>query len=174
VANQELVGAELVDAELADAELADAELLRTAMVVRQGVIRLARRLRLERGQPGETVLDVTVLSHLHRRGPMTAGQLATAERIQPQSLTRTLAGLQEQEFITRHADPADGRRSLMAITDKGLWALRDDMEQRDAWLAQVLSRQLTSTERDLLRLAGGLLDQLADADADDDLPGRLT
>jgi DNA-binding MarR family transcriptional regulator len=139
------------------------ELLQTATAVRRGVTRLSWRLRLERPEPGEPLLQLSVLAHLSRRGPMSPGKLAAAERVQPQSLTRTLASLEEHALITRDADPADGRRSLLAITEAGRLVLGRDVRQRDAWLANAMAGQLTPTERGLLRLAGQLLERLAEA-----------
>ena len=104
-----------------------------------------------------------MLGHLHRRGPLTPGDLAAAERVQPQSLTRTLANLEASGLLLREADPADGRRSLLAITESGLVALRGEMHQRDSWLAAAMAAHLTSTEIELLRLAGELMERLADA-----------
>ena len=146
----------------------DRELLRTATAVRQGVNGLSRRLRMERPATGESLLHLSILSLLHRRGPMTAGQLAVAQRVQPQSLTRAFASLQGRQLIVRTPDPADGRRSQLALTEKGLEALRRDMSRRDEWLAEVMGDHLTTTERELLRLASGLLERLAELD--DTLP----
>ncbi len=134
-----------------------------ATELRRGVISLARRLRLERNEVGLTALELSVLGHLHRRGALTPGELATAERVQPQSLTRTLAALEVAGLAYRQADPADGRRSLLAIAEPGLTALRAEMEQRDAWLAAAMAAELTATEIGLLRLAGSLLERLAAA-----------
>jgi len=140
--------------------------------VRQGTTRLARRLRIERPQTSQTALELGILAHLHRRGPMTPGALAAAERLQPQSLTRTLASLERQRLAVRQPDDRDHRRSLLAITDAGRQALATDMRQRDAWLAEAMARQLTQAERDLLRIAAGLMDRLADAEFHD--PGGLS
>jgi DNA-binding MarR family transcriptional regulator len=140
----------------------DEDLSRAATAVRQGTTRLARRLRTERPERNQTALELGILAHLHRRGPMTPGTLAAAERLQPQSLTRTLASLERQRLAARQPDDRDHRRSLLAITDAGRQALATDMRQRDAWLADAMSRRLTPAERDLLRIAGGLLDRLAD------------
>ena len=148
------------DTELArDARLA----LSAAAEVRRGVTSLGRRLRLERSAPALTALELSVLGHLRRRGPLSPGELADAERMQPQSLTRTLAGLAEAGLTLRQPDPADGRRSQLAITEPGQAALRAEMEQRDTWLATAMGAQLTTTEIGLLRLAGSLMDRLADA-----------
>ena len=133
-----------------------------AIVVRRGVVGLSRRLRLERTAASPTALELSVLGHLHRRGPVTPGDLAAAERVQPQSLTRTLTNLEARGLMLREPDPADGRRSLLAITDSGLVALRGEMQQRDSWLTAAMAAQLTSTEIELLRLAGELMERLAD------------
>ena len=134
-----------------------------ATEVRRAVIGLARRLRQEHHEASLTALALSVLGHLHRRGPLTPGDLAGAERVQPQSLTRRLAALEASSLVIRQPDPADGRRSLLAITESGQSALRAEMEQRDAWLASAMAEQLTVTEIELLRLAASLLERLADA-----------
>jgi DNA-binding MarR family transcriptional regulator len=145
--------------------VANEELLDRAAEVRRGVTRLARRLRLERPGPGEPLLRLTVLALLHGRGPMTPGDLAAAERVQPQSLTRSLTALEASGLVTRRPDPDDGRRSLLTITDAGLRAIRQDIRQRDAWLAIAMGELLSPVEQDLLRLAGELMERLAEADA---------
>jgi DNA-binding MarR family transcriptional regulator len=138
--------------------------LPAAIMVRRGVVSLGRRLRLERTAASLTALELSLLGHLHRRGPLTPGDLAAAERIQPQSLTRTLTNLEASRLVWREPDPADGRRSLLAVTESGLVALRREMQHRDSWLAAAMAAHLTSTEIGLLRLAGELMERLADAD----------
>jgi DNA-binding MarR family transcriptional regulator len=134
-----------------------------AVSVRRGVISLARRLRLQRSAASLTALELGVLGHLNRRGAMTPGDLAAAERVQPQSLTRTLAALESGQLISRRPDPDDGRRSLLVMTESGAAALRSEMAERDVWLAAAMSGSLTNAEIELLRLAGSLLEQLAEA-----------
>jgi DNA-binding MarR family transcriptional regulator len=135
-----------------------------ATAVRRGVIHLGRRLRLERPGHDVTLLQLAVLAELNDAGPMTPGQLAAAQRVQPQSLTRVLATLEARGLLGRQADPEDGRRALLAITDDGHQALRRDADARDRWLAQAMAAQLTATEQELLRLAGELMDRLAKAE----------
>lgn len=133
-----------------------------ATAVRRGVIRLGRRLRAERPVHDITLLQLAVLAELNDAGPMTPGQLAAAQRVQPQSLTRVLATLEARGLLGRQADPGDGRRALLAITDDGHQALRRDVDARDRWLAQAMATQLTPTEQELLRLAGELMDRLVE------------
>jgi DNA-binding MarR family transcriptional regulator len=132
--------------------------------IRRGTIRLALRLRAERSANSLPPTMLSVLGHLHRSGPLTAGQLAAADRVQPQSLTRTLAALEEQDLIIRRPGEQDRRQSLLGITQDGRRRLIEDMRQRDAWLARAMHRTLSPTERDLLKLAGPLLERLAEID----------
>jgi len=133
---------------------------------------LGRRLKLERPTGGRTSLELSVLGHLHRRGPVSPGEIAAAERVQPQTLTRTLAALQSGGLISRTGHPLDGRMNLLGLTDAGLDALRRDMAARDSWLAAAMRASLTTTELEMLRLAAQLLERVADA-AEAEQPARL-
>ena len=143
---------------------ADDDLLDAAMALRRGTTRLGRRLRFERPEAGVPLQELSVLGHLNRRGPMTAGEIAAAERVQPQTLTRTLAALEDKAEISRRTDLADRRRAVLSITDAGYETLVNDMRQRDSWLSLAMAEQLTVTERRLLALAGELMERLAEAD----------
>lgn len=124
---------------------------------------LGRRLRLERAAGGRTSLELSVLGQLHRRGPLTPGEIAGAERVRPQTLTRTLTSLAAAGLVSRADHPRDGRRVLLGLTEAGLAALRRDMAERDSWLALTMTATLSSTELEILRLAAGLLERVADA-----------
>jgi DNA-binding MarR family transcriptional regulator len=126
---------------------------------------LARRLKAERPADGLTSLELSVLGHLLRRGPMTPSELAAAERVQPQTLTRALAALAAARLLARAPHPGDRRRVLLVLTAAGSQALRSEMAQRDRWLADAMAHRLTPTEQELLRLAGALMERVADDDA---------
>jgi DNA-binding MarR family transcriptional regulator len=83
----------------------------TAATVRRAVMGLGRRLKLERPPGGRTSLELSVLGHLHRRGALTPGEIAAAERVQPQTLTRTITSLESGGLISRTDHPrTDGER----------------------------------------------------------------
>ncbi|MFF1608711.1 MarR family winged helix-turn-helix transcriptional regulator [Amycolatopsis sp. NPDC058278] len=142
---------------------AEAELADLSRRVREGVGRLSWRMRAEadRTSPGPALL--AVLSRLYRAGTQTPTELAEAERLQPQSLTRILAALTIRGLIEREPDPDDGRRSRISINANGLAVLREYSAQRERWLAGALESTLSPTERQLLRLAADLLIRVADA-----------
>jgi len=131
-----------------------------ASELRVSLMRLARRLRAERLDEGLTPTQLAVLGTLDRHGPMTLGELAAHEKVQPPSMTRTTAILEERGLLTRAPQEVDRRQVRIAIGDAGLALLREDRKRRDAWLAGRFD-QLTSDERALLHQVAPLLDRLA-------------
>jgi len=134
-----------------------------ARSLRAALARLNRRLRAEDEDDGVGSTGLSLLGRLLRDGPASATTLATQERLQPQSLTRTLQALEKRALIGRAADASDRRRSTITITAAGVNALRRSVLSRESWLARAMLATLTPTERDLLVIATTLLDRLADA-----------
>ena len=138
-----------------------------ATAMRISISRLARRLRVERlGLGGtETVLSdiqLAALAALERHESMTPGELADHEKVQPPSMTRAFAHLEEAGLVSRAAHPTDGRQVLVALTDAARAVLGEDRRRREAWLVDHLAA-LTSDERALLRAAAPILERLATA-----------
>jgi DNA-binding MarR family transcriptional regulator len=92
---------------------------------------------------------------------MSAGELAACERVQPPSMTKVLAMLEERGLVRRDAHPGDRRQAIIAITDAGVALLDSERRSRDAWLSHRLV-QLTADERALLRDVVPVLDKLAE------------
>ncbi|OEU86128.1 MarR family transcriptional regulator [Streptomyces abyssalis] len=146
----------------------------TAEMLRWGVSRLASRLRAEQPGSGQglTRLAVSVLANLRHSGPLTPTELAGIEGLQAQSLTRVLNDLEDRGRIVRSRGQEDRRRQEIALTDSGREALRDHVQDGNAWLAAALAQELTPAERGLLHLAAELLQQLAAADVSDAAVGH--
>ena len=102
-----------------------------------------------------------VLGYLYRDGSMTPGALAAAEGVQPQSLTRVLADLEECAYIRREQDETDRRQFRLELTAEGREVLERDAVRRAVWLESAMSLRLTETEQEMLRLAAQLMDKLA-------------
>ncbi len=135
-----------------------------ASELRLSVMRLRRRLANERHPDNELSLNqMGVLGVLFRRGPMTVGELAGAEKVQPPSMTRTVNCLEQTGDVSKRPHESDGRQVVVELTEQGRARVLADRERRDAWLAQHL-RELTADERAVLRQAVSLLDTLAQKD----------
>jgi DNA-binding MarR family transcriptional regulator len=135
-----------------------------AAVVRRAVNRLGRRMRAERPPDALPTGRLGALALLYRSGPSSPGAMATALRVQPQSLTRTLAALEADGMVTRTRSAADGRQARIDLTERGFAAMARDVAYADNWLRIRMETELNETEREVLRLAAALLDRLADDD----------
>lgn len=140
----------------------DDEARSTAGALRHGMAQLGRRLRAERVNNGLSRSRLSLLNLLVLNGPMTASAMASAERLQPQSLTRMLSRLESDGLIVRSPDDEDRRQVRIDITREGVAVLDEDNYRRETWLAKAMAERLTPTERELLRLAAGLMERLAD------------
>src|SRR5690242_9475878 len=122
-----------------------------ASELRLSVMRLRRRLAGERHPDNELSLNqMGVLGVLMRRGAMTVGELATAEKVQPPSMTRTVSCLEESGDVVKRPHETDGRQIVVELSAQGRVRVVADRDRRDAWLAQRL-RELTPEQRAILR-----------------------
>jgi DNA-binding MarR family transcriptional regulator len=119
-------------------------------------------MRLERADEALSLFKLSILGMLYRKGAVTATELATRERVRPQSLTRVIAFLEKKGFVARQLDRADGRRLLITITPEGKKALAADIRKKEAWLAKEMESVLSPDERGLLLQASRLLDRLTE------------
>ena len=133
-----------------------------ASSLRNSVMRLSRRLRIERASTDLSLNQLAVLGTLHRRGPLSVGELAAAERVQPPSMTRTVNCLCDVGLARREPHPSDRRQVVVHLTEDARRVLDEDRRRRDAWLARQLP-DLTSDERRLLRQVAPILERLAQA-----------
>jgi len=132
-----------------------------ALSLLRAVLALGRRLRSERPQGAVTLSAISLLGTLDRLGPMPAVQLAAEERLQPQSLTRIVAGLQREKLIERRRDTADRRALIIALTDKGKTVLANDLRVRQMWLRDTMLAALSEDERGALIGAADIMLKLA-------------
>ena len=91
--------------------------IRTRDIARlmSGILWLGRRLRRERPEDSLPLAMIGIMGTLYRLGPMPAAKLAAHELLQPQSLTRIIATLQQHGHIARQPNPADRREILSLI-----------------------------------------------------------
>jgi DNA-binding MarR family transcriptional regulator len=129
--------------------------------LRPSLLRLTRILRNQRVDLSVTLTQLSAMATLSKKGPMSAGELAAFERVQPPSMTKVLASLEDKGLVRRDAHPTDRRQAIIVLTDAGARLLESERRQRDAWLSQRLAR-LTPDERARLRDVIPVLDKLAE------------
>jgi DNA-binding MarR family transcriptional regulator len=131
-----------------------------ASVLRPALLRLTRTIRNQRVDESVTLTLLAALMTLDKRGPTSPGELASLERIQPPSMTKILAKLEEKGLIERTPHSTDRRQVVVAVTDPGRALLAQERQERDAWLSTRLA-MITPAERALLAQVAPLLDKLA-------------
>jgi DNA-binding MarR family transcriptional regulator len=124
------------------------------------VTRLARQLR-QRAVVGLTPSQISALATIDRTGPVTLGELAALERVQPPSVTVVVTRLEEQGLVVRRHDPRDRRVSRVETTKDGRKLLARSRSRKDADLDRRL-RSLTDDERATLDAAAIILERLVE------------
>lgn len=97
---------------------------------------LTRRLRSARGGLSHSLLSTLVSVAKH--GPLRLADLAQAELVSAPSITRLVAELEGKLLVSRTPDPADGRASLIQVTDAGLEAVQVARRVRQQMVAELL------------------------------------
>ena len=128
--------------------------------LRLAVMRFSRRLRNQRVDTSVTLTHLAALSTLQRHGPMSPGELAAHERVQPPSMTRVVVALEGRGLVTRTPHPTDGRQVVIGLTDAAETLLTEEARAREAWLSSQL-QMLTPEKRATLREAAVIMEELA-------------
>ncbi|GAA4693540.1 MarR family winged helix-turn-helix transcriptional regulator [Phytohabitans rumicis] len=133
-----------------------------APLLRDAITRLNRRVRQTRPVGDLTATQLNALTSLELAGALTPRELADVERVQPPTMTKIVAKLEERGLVGRSPHPTDGRQVILAATEAGRAVLAQFERARDEWLASRLA-ELSREERDTLRRAADILRQLARA-----------
>jgi DNA-binding MarR family transcriptional regulator len=132
-----------------------------ASQLRPALLRLTRLVRNQRVDLSVTLTQLSAMGTLRKNGPLSAGELANLERVQPPSMTKVLAHLEERGLVRRDVHPTDRRQAILEITPAGEALLESERRSRDAWLARRLAT-LTPDERALVQRVLPILDKLAE------------
>jgi DNA-binding MarR family transcriptional regulator len=128
--------------------------------LRSLVGKLKRRLR-EQAHVGDLPpSQVSVLLRLENGGPATASSLARAEGMRPQSMGTVIAALESEGLVSGVPDPADGRQTLLSLTDACRKWVEEGRAARQDWLTRALQAHLSPQEQDELAKAVELLKRL--------------
>jgi DNA-binding MarR family transcriptional regulator len=131
-----------------------------AAELRVAIMYTSRRLRNERSSDDITPGQHAVLGAIDKHKAMTPREIAVHEKVQPPSMTRTIALLEELGLVRREEHPTDRRQVLISLTDEGRAAVKETRRRRDRWLAQRLS-ELGPEDRQTLARAAKILAEVS-------------
>ena len=127
--------------------------------LRPVLLHLNRYLRREAHAEGVTGGQAALLAQIRTYPELGVRDLAAREGVSAPSMTRYLDRLERAGLIVRTRSATDARRIRLALTPKGVRALRSVRRRRTAWLAERLQNlspvELTAVDRaiePLLRL----------------------
>jgi DNA-binding MarR family transcriptional regulator len=128
------------------------------------VTRLARRLR-QQGDTAASPTQLSALATIERDGPVTLGELAAVERVQPPTITAAVGRLERRGLVRRGVDPGDRRVARVEVTSQGRRLLEQSRSRKTAYLERTLAG-LDPDERETLEHAAAILERLLENDTD--------
>ncbi len=129
-----------------------------AAQLRMSVARLHRRLR-QSADPGLTISQLSALASIERAGPITLGDLARAEQVQPPTMTALAGKLEAAGLVERSIDVTDRRVHRVTVSAEGTRLLARHRKQKNAYLERRLAT-LSESDRATLRRASEIMEEL--------------
>ena len=134
--------------------------VQVAVLLREAITRVNRRLRQTRPIGDLTVAQISALQTLDSAGALTPRELAEVERVQPPTMTKIVARLDERGLVSRTPHPTDGRQAILSPSVEGRRLMSEYRRMRDEWLAQRLAK-LSPEERETVQRAAEILTRIA-------------
>ena len=103
-------------------------------------IHALRHVRRADPASGLSAARLSAMSVLVFGGPRTLGELAAAEQVRPATMSRIVQALEDDGYVRRERDAADGRVSRIRATPKGERVLWQGRRRRVENLASLLDR----------------------------------
>ena len=122
-------------------------------------IHLLRKLRKEDEGSGLNAPRLSALSVIVFGGPVTLGDLATAEQVRPPTMTRIVNALEEQGLVLKKQNANDGRSTFLSATPAGKKLLMEGRARRVRALAKQIAA-LSHEQRSALREAAEILKEV--------------
>ena len=127
------------------------------------ISQLRHRLREQTHLGDYTWSQTSVIIRLERDGPATVSALARAEGVRQQSMGATISTLEAAGLIKGSPDPADGRRTILSLTDACREMIRASRAAKEDWLFHAIQTKLSPAEQEQLATDLELLKRIADS-----------
>jgi DNA-binding MarR family transcriptional regulator len=108
--------------------------------LRPVLLQINRHLRREAHAEGITGGQAALLAQIRAYPELGVRDLAAREGVSAPAMTRYLDRMEKAGLVVRTRSPDDARRIKLALTPKGVRALRSVRRRRTAWLASRLER----------------------------------
>lgn len=105
-----------------------------------------------------------LLLRLEAAGPQRVARLAASLGLDGSTVTRQLAALDANGWVTRHADPDDARVTVVEATDAGLAAMSDLRDFRTERVSRLFTGW-SAAEQDELGTVLGHLNEVLERNA---------
>jgi DNA-binding MarR family transcriptional regulator len=139
------------------------ELAETSVALERAVSWIRRALR----PAGWNTIALSTLDAVERSGPLRITDLTARERITQPGMTGVVARLESAGYVSRRADPTDGRATLVEATTEGRAFLRELRRHRAETLSEHLAALDPEHQRALVAAAAAM-DALASAPLPDE------
>jgi DNA-binding MarR family transcriptional regulator len=133
-----------------------------ADALHSAAIHVLRAVRQEDERTGIGPARLSALSVLVFAGPMRLTDLARLEQVQPPTMTKIVAGLEEGGLVRRRRDANDARALRLEPTARGTKLLQEGRRRRIARLASAF-RGLSAQEIEVLASAAALMERVSAA-----------
>lgn len=124
---------------------------------------LRHRLREQSHLGDYTWSQTSVVIRLERDGPATVSALARAEGVRQQSMGTTISTLEAAGLVKGSPDPADGRQTILSLTDACREMIQANRAAKEDWLFRAIQTKLSPAEQKQLATALELLKRIADS-----------
>jgi DNA-binding MarR family transcriptional regulator len=143
-----------------------ARALALAGELRLTISQLRGRVREQTHLGDYTWPQTAVIIRLERDGPATVSALARADGVRSQSMGATVATLEAAGLVKGSPDPADGRQTILSLTDTCRKLLKAKRAAKEDWLFRAIQTKLSPSEQEELTTALELLKRLAESPGD--------
>ena len=134
-----------------------------ASELRMVISQLRHRLREQAHRGDYTWSQISAVIRLERDGPATVSALARAEGVRQQSMGATISTLQNAGLVKGSPDPADGRQTILSLTDACRKMIKAKRAAKEDWLFRAIQTKLSPAEQEQLATALELLKRIADS-----------
>ena len=127
------------------------------------ISQLRHRLREQTHLGDYTWSQTSVIIRLERDGPATVSALARAEGVRQQSMGATISTLEAAGLVKGSPDPADGRQTILSLTDACREMIQASRAAKEDWLFHAIQTKLSPAEQEQLATNLELLKRIADS-----------